>query len=223
MGTRCHRMCLGEALVVASALSLAMGCGGKDSESGDGVSGGSLHVALPPDEKLSQLSSSDALAACKAAADATMRVAADPSIVRFECTLFGVLASGKYVNGMDVYEAATCKQQLDACIASPTHAGTATSSQTISCDATDVIQTFASCDATIGEWEACFNASVSMVAKLVDSITCDSAASMSRPLKPYVSLPNITGLPTNVQSVPECQPLDAKCPNFLLQTEPPSD
>jgi hypothetical protein len=178
------------ATIIIGLASTATACGGDNSGTSSGSVG--VHFALPAEKKLSELSESDALAACQAAAGAVTRTASDPDVVRFECTLFGVLASGKNVNGMTQIDLAGCKRQQTSCIADPKHAGTVLGTQTITCDPANVKTQFAGCAATLGDVQACLDASMTAITGLVDSITCDSAAKSQEPLRPYRSLPETT-------------------------------
>jgi len=191
-------------LVWAVGLGLAAACG----DDNDG--GGGVRTGLPVDQKLSTLDDEGAQAACHTMFDAMATAMPASDVLRAQCTAASIVANATLTDGELTVNIATCKSQADACVQDPTKYGVdeeEAAGDRTACDSLKAETTLKSCEASVGEYEACLTQLVGALRQRIAMFTCDNAKSLAQSeMEGSVDLDNI----------PECQTFTSKCPDVDL-------
>jgi hypothetical protein len=176
-------------------LGLIAGCGGDDGSSG-------VTTGLPSQQKLSTLNDDEVKQACHSVSDAATMVITPTAIQRASCLSLGVQA-GLSVSGTQAkVDVAKCQQAVDTCV---TNAGELME-EDADCDSASA-KDVDGCEATVGEYETCFNSFLNQLQQRLTQLTCQNAEKLSE-----------SGYAEDVDanSIPECQSLMTKCPDAEL-------
>jgi hypothetical protein len=193
------------------ALGLIAACG-SDSNSTGGDGEVTVYTGLPSDKTFSSLTDAEIQSACKSFSDAAAAFATPEQSLRSECFAKGL--SGSITATADgsslTVDVAKCKMVSDACVADPASAGVEVNEGDtdagIDCMGADTTE-FASCEATVGEFEGCMNKLLATYRQLLSSLTCDNGQELFMSGGPQ---------PPDTSTIPECMSLSTKCPNVEL-------
>lgn len=203
--------------IALATLCWAVGCGGDDDSTGSG-SGAAPQFDLPSGKQLSQLTPEEANKACQTYAEAASQVLNGSDAQRLTCTLTGALASLEFdANGNPTVNQSKCNDAVQQCLSGGSGSGGAAAggaagsgasgSPPIDCNTANTPAQFMNCTATVGEMQACLDATFKAYQDAVNSVTCANVSSM-------LTAGGNT-MPTT-QSVAECQTVQSKCPNLPL-------
>lgn len=194
------------------ALGLIGACG-SDSNNSGGDGEVTVYTGLPSDKTFSSLTDAEVQSACKSFSDAAASFATPDQSLRSECFAKGL--SGSITATADgsslTVDVAKCKMVTDACVADPASAGVEVNAEGdtdpgIDCMGADTKE-FASCEATIGEFEGCMNKILASYRQLLSSLTCDNGQELVMSGGPK---------PPDTSTIPECMSLSTKCPSVEL-------
>jgi hypothetical protein len=158
---RTSRMWTWRAVLVCSSCAAALNCGG-DSE--PGVSSG-----LPEDTSVATLSEPDAVQLCEAIASASE----DAFNVNELCTFFAAIATITATETEELtIDQAMCEETRDACVADGSLMPMS------ECTPESASSSLATCTATVGQVEDCLSAQLSLLADVLDIISCTRAPTM---------------------------------------------
>jgi hypothetical protein len=181
-----------------------LGCG--DDDGGGGVSSG-----FPPSTMLSELSAEEVMQACSDLVldlDVTLTAELD----RVNCTLRAIpMSISVTLSGQAMGDPAMCRDLRDRCLGGENIGGADPVmvdpvGPSIQCGSPAAVTAAQSCDATVGEYEACLNAIVANAQSSLRMIDCSLVADPA-------SLQDAMQPPPPPQ--PQvCAELDAQCPQL---------
>lgn len=189
------------------ALGLLTACGGSSGNSG-------VVTGLPAEQKLSTLSDAEVQQACRSLDEGSRSVIPDSAFMRVACLPSGVQAGFTETSSGVSLDMAKCQSALDACVMELTKQSEGPVAVKVpgleddddSCSdarATDV----AGCDATVGEYETCYNLVLNEMQRKMAEFTCQNAETV------YSSTYDRSFHP---EQIPQCQALMEKCPDAEL-------
>jgi hypothetical protein len=158
--------------------------------------------------RVSDLTEAEAEELCESLAEQYDGAFGGADGARLSCT-FAALAQSTRVDtstGQQVVDPEACEAALEDCLASG--AGDAT---TFACDPDEFLAGAGSCDASIGEVQACFDAIFSRADELFEGIDCQSG---SDPAEVADALSRLTA------AAPPCVALQSACPGLFDMGEP---
>jgi hypothetical protein len=200
MTTNMHWVRIALAAVLSSG---ALACGDDDDSGAGGSTASTPKIDVASSKSLASLDANDVKKVCDALADLTNEtLGADGQ--RFSCTLAGALAGiSQGTNGMTTIDKAKCKKAMDDCLAMASSSTDTMSMAT--CDMVEATNELKDCTASVGDLQACLDATASAFHALVGSLSCDDAkvdgTVMAQPA---------------TQNPHECQTLQMKCPNLKI-------
>lgn len=197
-------------LRIVSVVSLGVSaCGGDD----DGSS--RISTGLPADQKLSSFDPGETKKACEALSDGLMSVITSREVLRTQCVSLGISENATARDGKLEVDVAACQKTADACVEDPDAYDIDESSivDASSCNASNTTGALAHCDATVAEYEACFNEMVQVLRRSLAAITCAQGNALANSEESDAFDPG---------SVPQCQSFTTKCPDAET-TIPASD
>jgi hypothetical protein len=157
---------------------------------------------------LGSLTEQDIQTACEAVSQAGAVLSSPTNVVRSECFTKGLTGSiTASADGTVTVDVAKCQMVTDSCVADPAGAGVMADAEAesgIDCVNADAAE-FASCEATVGELETCFNKIFQAYTAVLASLTCDNGQEL-------VAGGGADGVDTS--TIPECMSLKAKCPKL---------
>ncbi|HET8937866.1 MAG TPA: hypothetical protein VFN67_30690 [Polyangiales bacterium] len=191
----------------AIALSLATACGGSNGTSG-------VVTGLPSEQKLSTLSDAEVQQACRSLDEGSQVVIPNSSFFRVACLATGVQAGFTETSSGLSLDTGKCQSALDACVKELTTqsegdvdvkvAGVDDNEEDCSdARSADV----AGCEATVGEYETCYNLVLNALQRKMSEFTCQNAETV------YSSTYDRSFHP---EEIPQCQALMEKCPDAEL-------
>ena len=192
-------------IAIVSCGVCGLGCG--DDDGGGGVSSG-----LPPNKMLSELSAEEVMMACNdLVLDLDVTLTAE--IDRVNCTLRAVpMSISVTLSGETTGDPAKCRELRDRCLDGETIGSGADpvmvepAGERIQCSAPAGVAAAQSCDATVGEYEACLNGIVANSQSSLRMIDCSLVADPEE-LQDLMQPPP----PPQPQA---CADLDAQCPQL---------
>jgi hypothetical protein len=189
---------------VLAVLTIAA-CGGDDDSSGGVVTG------LPSEQKLSTLSDEDVRNACQKVNDGAAAVITPMAVQRAVCMELAAAASVTYSSdGKETVDVDKCEQLVDTCLE-----GAAEQDQgdeededegVNDCDEANA-SGLKSCDATVGDYEACVNTILSEMQRVLSQLTCQNAEKLNS--EEYSNQLDPAG-------IPQCQKIMTQCPDTTL-------
>lgn len=185
-------------IAVAVAVGSVAACTTKSTGGSGGA--GSVSTSIPAGKTASSMSEGERIQYCKDVT-AYMKGAFSETEQRKAACLSAIELSSGSVEDLR----AQCKEQYNACVAKPS-AADAGASASDNCAPSEVSQ-FATCEATVAELNACFEAQVAQAKRLYAELdqTCDKIGTDAG--KPDVTPPNA------------CVSLEAKCPAIKESTD----
>jgi hypothetical protein len=187
------------------ALCGAAACGGDDDSSG-------IVTGLPAEQKLSTLTDADVKKACESVNVGANAVITPNALARAFCVPLGVEAAVTYSNGAASVDLNKCQQVVDTCVSSSSEAEDDEVVEADEEDVNDCEQSNAndlkSCEATVGEYEACVNMVLSELQRRLNELTCQNAEKLSSEEYSNDEL--------DPSQIPQCQTIMTKCPDTSL-------
>lgn len=192
-----------QGVATAIAMAMATACGGGDATSG-------ISTGLPVEQKLSTLSDADVQQACRALNEGSALVVNPDDLKRVACLPYGLQASATQSNGKISVNVSQCQQVVDACVsdadddAGPVTAGYENNADDCSSASSADLK---GCDATVGEYETCFNLLLGEVQRRLGEMTCQNAEMLAS-----------QGYDNDLDpaSIPQCETLMTQCPDADL-------
>ncbi len=160
---------------------------GSSSEGGNGGGGGSLEPSVDESKPIDELDESEEQELCE---EAGRYAASQIEPIRDELGCMTVALIAGVGLGGD-FDSAGCQQAYDDCLANPPEA---LPGEMTTCD----FSQSGECDATVGDYVACFEESIAITRSLVDSFSCDAEGG---------------GISEPADS-PACDALNEKCPGL---------
>jgi len=173
------------------------GASGTSSTSG---TGGMVAVmtGLPPTKMLSDITAAEGQSLCNSLVQSTQSVFGNGQLERLTCTISALPTSIRQnASGMAELDRAACEQSVSSCIAEDE-----TTTMQNNCAQADLSMAFASCQATVGELQACLGSSLAVMRALIQQVTCSA---------PLSQLTMGSGFEEPVA----CETFDMKCPDGL--------
>jgi hypothetical protein len=180
---------------IVFVMGLIAGCGGDDGSAG-------VSTGLPTQQKLSTLDDDEVKQACRSVSDAAMMVITPSAIQRASCLSLGVQAGLNGSGSEAKVDVAKCQQAVDTCVSS---AGKETKDN-YECDSASA-NDVQGCEATVGEYETCFNSFLNLLQQRLTQLTCQNAEKLSG---------SAYEQDVDASSIPDCQNLMTKCPDAEL-------
>ncbi|HTU58955.1 MAG TPA: hypothetical protein VMF89_10990 [Polyangiales bacterium] len=187
------------------AILFCAACGGDDDSSGGVVTG------LPSEQKLSTLSDADVKKACQSVNDGASVVITPTAIKRVFCLEFAAPEAVTYSSAGKVsVDVAKCQQLVDTCVSNNEDEDDDLADVEVEgvneCDEANA-NDLNGCDATVGEYEACINAVLGEMQRMLSELTCQNAEKISS--EEYSN-------DLDPAALPQCQTVMAKCPDTSL-------
>ena len=160
---------------------------------------GNVSTGLPSSKPLGQITQAEAQSLCNSLASSARNVLSPEQLHRFTCTLSALPASIRQgASGMEEIDRATCEQLVNECLMEEPDDTTNDND----CENTQLSTSAAGCQATVGELEACLNASIAQLRDLLERFDCNAT---------------VTELMAGggFEEPAACATLDMKCPGVL--------
>jgi hypothetical protein len=206
MSVRSTKLVISAGLYACSMLTFACG---DDNDNSGGVSTG-----LPKNAALSSLGDADARQACMNVSQSFSSAFSTTERKQVSCTLTAIVLSVTESAGSVTGDIAGCKELTGMCMK-----GEEISADPISlegdfadeedCESASVQTEIASCDATVGEYEACMTAILGSMRQRVAAISCDG---LSNPTQ----LQEEAGQELEPADLAGCNAFVTKCPDVSL-------
>lgn len=188
--------------ISVSLTGIALGCGSDDDRAPD------VSTGLPAQEKLSDIPEADVHSVCDAIERGAAEIASPAAVERLVCTGGGIAASTTVVAGKPAVDVAMCEDFVKRCEADKTTAsesgGDFDFSIETQCADAEVTAKLDRCEATVAEFEACLNSTLSTVKALFASLTCAAFEDFEAAQKRFQDT-------TPATLGPECEALESKC------------
>ena len=182
-------------------------CGGDSGTSG-------VVTGLPSEQKLSTLSDAEVQQACRSLDEGSRTVIPESMFFRVACLATAASAGFTETSSGVTVDTTKCQSALDACVMELTKQSEGPVGVTIPGleedeeDCSDARSTdVAGCEATVGEYETCYNLVLNEMRQKMGEFTCQNAMTV------YSSTYDRSFHP---EEIPQCQTLREKCPDAEL-------
>lgn len=171
--------------------------GGAGSSGSTGSS--TVSTGLPATKRLGEITQAEAESLCNSLSASARDVFGDEELHRFTCTIGALPGSIRQgANGMAEIDRVACEQMVSACLMEEPEETT----NDTDCGNTQLVASAAGCEATVGELEACLNASLTALRGLLERFNCNTPASELM-------------MGGGFDEPAACETLDMKCPGVL--------
>jgi len=172
-------------------LALGAACG--DDDGGGGAS--NVDTGLPTSQPLAEVAPADLMNACESVQAAVNERFDDERITRFLC---------EFVSALGTENQASCREAADDCIANPPEGATEMlgfeGAADVGCGELMGVE---ECQATVGEFEGCFNDTLDAVDAFMEQFSCANAGN--------IDLESMESGPLD-QPPASCAQLEMECP-----------
>jgi hypothetical protein len=194
----------------------ACGDDSADDHENGGAAGATLPDSVERDKPVSELTEADIGELCAALDAEISKSFSEQDASRLGCTLLAFFTSARPgANGQASVDRAACEQAVQDCLESGDLGGAMTESM---CEPTQLQTVGAGCNVSVGEYVDCLSAGAEQLEELLDSLTCETAASGSAP--------PVGSDPMDISTLPECMAVQSECPGLLAEggsSQPPSE